>query len=146
MHNIQHTESAKLKMRVAKLGKPHPHTSEWNTRIGDALRGKKRPKILMMCTYCGTEFIGVSSAKYCSKKCNKAKNGRNWLHRKELFSHKRECAICGSKNKLVGDHDHKTGKPRGILCMNCNLVIGNCMESRDVLLRAIVYLEQVCGK
>lgn len=35
-----------------------------------------------------------------------------------------ECAICHKKEKLVIDHDHKTGKVRGLLCRNCNLAIG----------------------
>lgn len=34
------------------------------------------------------------------------------------------CAICGSTYRLHADHDHKTGKPRGILCATCNQVEG----------------------
>jgi len=36
------------------------------------------------------------------------------------------CAICDIKfeNRPDVDHDHKTGKVRGLLCRRCNLVVG----------------------
>jgi hypothetical protein len=62
------------------------------------------------------------------------------------------CAICGRKesaktNKgtispLCVDHDHKTGKVRGLLCKNCNSGIGMFQESINVLKVAITYLEK----
>jgi hypothetical protein len=35
-----------------------------------------------------------------------------------------KCALCGQAKKLVIDHDHKTGKVRGLLCRHCNFVLG----------------------
>lgn len=36
------------------------------------------------------------------------------------------CAICGElpSNHLCIDHDHKTGKVRGLLCISCNVALG----------------------
>lgn len=54
------------------------------------------------------------------------------------------CAICKNPEietrHLAIDHDHKTGKVRGLLCMNCNIGIGNLKESEETLMSAIAYL------
>lgn len=43
------------------------------------------------------------------------------------------CAICAgvnaSGNRLALDHDHATGKVRGLLCHSCNVAIGHAKES-----------------
>ena len=36
-----------------------------------------------------------------------------------------DCAICGSADNLVTDHDHKTGLVRGRLCIYCNAKEGH---------------------
>ena len=55
---------------------------------------------------------------------------------------KKRCAVCLAKSKrwLCVDHNHKTGKVRGLLCMKCNLVVGNAFESVRILQNAINYL------
>jgi hypothetical protein len=82
------------------------------------------------------------------------------------------CAICGSKNsgvKLNGrdgpkrcskngwpsvskkeghrpwhiDHDHQTGRVRGLLCHSCNLALGYVKDDVSLLRRMVSYLERM---
>ena len=51
------------------------------------------------------------------------------------------CKICGNETKLVIDHDHKTGKVRGLLCRHCNTGIGMFSDNTEKLKEAIKYIE-----
>lgn len=57
-------------------------------------------------------------------------------------SHAGQCAICDSKEHLCVDHDHKTGKIRGLLCRSCNLMLGNSRDQIEILRRAEAYLQK----
>ncbi len=56
------------------------------------------------------------------------------------------CAICGERSNhktqahFHVDHDHVTGRVRGLLCIRCNTVIGNSREQTKILENAIKYL------
>lgn len=61
-----------------------------------------------------------------------------------LIRQKHACAICGKGKKkydLAVDHDHKTGKIRGVLCSPCNRALGILGDSLESLKRAVDYLE-----
>lgn len=56
------------------------------------------------------------------------------------------CAICNKDKSefsyaLCVDHNHRTGKVRGLLCKPCNLIVGNCLENKEILEKSITYLE-----
>jgi hypothetical protein len=56
-----------------------------------------------------------------------------------------KCFICqratGKRRRLAVDHDHKTGKVRGLLCNPCNRdVLGHLRDSVAALERAVTYL------
>lgn len=56
------------------------------------------------------------------------------------------CAICSSpfesRKQVHVDHNHATGRVRGLLCTRCNMGIGYFKENTDALLAAVEYLTQ----
>lgn len=64
----------------------------------------------------------------------------------ELFnSQNGMCAICSdfSNTKMLAvDHNHNTGRVRGLLCQSCNVAIGLLKDSRLVITKALEYLSK----
>lgn len=62
------------------------------------------------------------------------------------------CAVCGlppnKKNKqnwsLNIDHDHITGKVRGLLCGKCNTALGLLNEDQETIKKLLRYVEEKC--
>ena len=54
------------------------------------------------------------------------------------------CAICGRirKETLCLDHDHVTGRPRGMLCIRCNSALAALGDTPEGLRKALAYLER----
>ena len=59
------------------------------------------------------------------------------------------CAICGTDDPNFGhvktfsvDHDHETGKVRGLLCLHCNLGLGKFKDNSTNLRKAADYLDK----
>ena len=55
------------------------------------------------------------------------------------------CAVCRQAPATQVDHDHSTGKIRGILCLHCNAGMGAFEDDPSIILRAIEYLERSDG-
>lgn len=56
------------------------------------------------------------------------------------------CAICldlpSSKRRLAIDHNHQTGAVRGLLCGQCNTMLGKSRDSIEILLKGVGYLSR----
>lgn len=57
-----------------------------------------------------------------------------------------ECAICRTPEAQTGerlllDHDHVTGKVRGLLCRNCNTGLARFKDSTMILQNAFAYMQ-----
>lgn len=67
-----------------------------------------------------------------------------------LAAQDNKCAICGF-NKQIGDrnlgvdHDHETGRVRGLLCHSCNVGIGHLGDGAEGVARALTYLQRTSG-
>ena len=63
-----------------------------------------------------------------------------------ILKQRGKCAICYGSNVTEGlplfvDHDHKTGKVRGLLCKACNSGLGLFKDKETLLSKAIAYLQ-----
>lgn len=129
-----------------------------NTRnIAERLRRQG----LGLCLTCGKEFnnsaAGCGRTHYCSDDCRPNRVLRNRKYRKtrvysKLDKHSLKCrlfeeqeglcAICPERGdspaSMCLDHDHVTGKARGLLCSKCNSAFGFARESPDII-RALLY-------
>ncbi len=81
------------------------------------------------------------------EKC--AERQRRWKYKIEpeeynalLMSSCGACYICGEvpERPLHLDHDHATGKIRGLLCQPCNHALGLMKDDKERLQKAIDYL------
>lgn len=128
-------------MSRARIGRPHSEAHR--AAISSALTGLRRSRdLIVVCRNCGTTFATAArNAKFCSVRCRRASYGHGLVHSADFSGFPRACAVCGRKTRLVGDHDHATNEPRGILCRPCNLAIGNMEDDPERLRRAALYLE-----
>lgn len=70
------------------------------------------------------------------------------LYEELLLKQEGRCAICGSNNPggrfkyFNVDHNHSTGKIRGLLCLYCNTGLGKFGDNTTFLRKAVEYLEE----
>ena len=100
------------------------------------------------CVNCGNA-IPLHAHRFCSNACALAfrrpqSYGLSPVELATLLSQHSVCAICrtadwGRKGPQV-DHDHATGRVRGVLCISCNNGLGRFKDDTARLLAAVEYL------
>lgn len=110
------------------------------------------------CTICKTEYpktdeffyrtsqsaLGVRYFSSWCKTCTNAYNiSRKFGIPREQYERMRgqHCDICWLPGRMYVDHCHLTKRIRGMLCLNCNTVLGKMKDRPDLLRRAAEYLE-----
>lgn len=61
----------------------------------------------------------------------------------EYINSKQICEVCGTTEKIHVDHDHETGKWRGMLCSPCNTSLGFLQENPDRIMALAEYAKRV---
>lgn len=87
----------------------------------------------------------MATAQTRFRKYIEAKYGMT-LHRYKTMrrDQKGVCAICGKRTAtaLRIDHDHDSGRVRGLLCVQCNTGLGQFKDDETLLRKAIKYLQR----
>ena len=124
----------------------------------------------VVCKGCGEKFSALSikvragRAKFHSKECyDKHRASSITIQRQQAVFHQKKhkyglskdeylllfekqnncCAICNISfdvKRAVVDHCHNTGRVRGLLCNECNTLLGMAKENDQVLIKAAEYL------
>lgn len=140
-------------MPVTKLGHKGPDLLEYCKRGHLMSETRKRhPNGGTYCSKCGsdrTKSFGKDRPGYWE-----SNNRRQQLKRFDLTIEDYDklyklqngcCAICNKHSDEFGknhavDHDHKTGKIRGLLCLHCNTALGHLREDLNIISKAYEYL------
>jgi hypothetical protein len=97
------------------------------------LHNKKRNGLDSWCRTCRATYRnGINRGKFRSVISDEAL--------KDIKQSITQCVICGLHEKLVVDHDHKTGEIRGLLCNHCNRGLGHFRDDPMLLEFAAQYL------
>lgn len=159
----RHSEETKSKISKAHLGKVL--SKEHKTKLSKTfcLRGhemaktrKRGPNGKPYCSEC-------TKGKYYELKSTEAGRAKLKAHQrnsglkakygidqqefnKMLKNQGKKCGICSRKPKgkeiFHVDHDHDTGKVRGILCNHCNRGLGLLRDNEEIVASALKYLRK----
>ena len=124
---------AKTMTNTQRLAKKNKQVKKWN----NSAKGKAYKKRYLLENRERLLKIGINNS-YLRK------YGITLKQKEEMLKNQNnQCMIC---QKIINisaavDHDHETGKIRGILCFSCNSALGNFQDNINLLKNAIEYLK-----
>ena len=92
------------------------------------------------CPPCIAE-AGIQRASYLLRKFGMTKADYDAMAKRQG----QKCLICkrrSKKRRLSVDHDHATGKVRGLLCSRCNTMLGHAGDDPAILEAGVAYLRR----
>lgn len=97
------------------------------------------------CVQCDREYYSKHKAQHKSRALELTYGITLEEYNDMLAKQNNCCAICSivpdkGNRRLAVDHDHLTGKIRGLLCDNCNNGLGRFKDRPDLLQKAASYL------
>ena len=126
--NKQHSE-------YMKIYKSNPTNKE---RLKEKARNYQRKRLnIKEENFRGPNQLERGQTKYSKKDI--LKMSLYGLTPKQFDALPNECEVCGSTNKLCIDHNHTTGKFRGVLCQNCNLALGHLHDNPNIIIKLLNY-------
>jgi hypothetical protein len=103
----------------------------------------------LRCLWCGKTIEGRLMRFCCSKhqelyaRITKQYGLSKTAYEKIVKKQNGKCALCESETALHIDHNHITGKVRGLICVPCNTAIGKLgLDNIDVLQKLRKYLKR----
>ena len=147
--------SEESRKRMSNAQKGHVCSEETRKKLSESGKGKHSGE--KAANWKGGVATGAVNLKKYQKNWNlnhRAENRNKNLLKKygmtssqynEIFEKQSGlCLICKKRSKqtLAVDHNHNTGKIRGLLCVRCNQGLGHFYDSQELLSEAINYLGQ----
>ena len=117
----------------------HPYCKECCKKMRHEIYKIKKDEILARCKRYYKKNATIIREKQLTSKFGISIELYNKTLKKQSFC----CAICGddsSQKRMCVDHCHKSGEVRGILCTNCNVLLGLAGDSIELFEKAISYL------
>lgn len=109
------------------------------TELGS--RGRRKIWGNIKCDVESCDAMAVSSG-LCARCYGRLRNID--ISRDDLIKLPGTCEVCGSSERMHLDHDHITGKARGVLCHKCNIALGMIMENKTIATELIKYINKYC--
>ena len=146
-----------------------PHTEEWKKMMSERMKGVPRTEEIKK--KISKSHLGIKPSVDTRKKMSERRKGRpHWnkggvapwfvgdknpawiggessyiireLKKNAPRPKPNKCEICGLTKRIYLDHNHETGKFRGWLCINCNLILGHAKDNPELLIKLAEYLKR----